>query len=39
MPSEGKTIAGEVHKALFVCVGLVGRNDFEPDFFYNLYKF
>jgi hypothetical protein len=25
-------------KALFVCVGLVGRNDSEPDCFYNLYK-
>jgi hypothetical protein len=26
-------------KALFVCVGLVGRNDSEPDCFFNLYKF
>jgi hypothetical protein len=25
-------------KALFVCVGLVGRNDSEPDYFSNLYK-
>jgi hypothetical protein len=25
-------------EALFVCVGLVGRNDSEPDCFYNLYK-
>jgi hypothetical protein len=25
-------------KALFVCVGLVGRNDSEPNCFYNLYK-
>jgi hypothetical protein len=25
-------------KALFVCVGLVGRNDSEPDCFSNLYK-
>jgi hypothetical protein len=27
-----------VIKALFVCVGLVGRNDSEPDCFSNLYK-
>jgi hypothetical protein len=25
-------------KVLFVCVGLVGRNDSEPDCFSNLYK-
>jgi hypothetical protein len=28
----------DLAKALFVCVGLVGRNDSEPDCFYNLYK-
>jgi hypothetical protein len=28
----------ENSKALFVCVGLVGRNDSEPDCFSNLYK-
>jgi hypothetical protein len=28
----------EFIKGLFVCVGLVGRNNSEPDCFYNLYK-
>jgi hypothetical protein len=39
LPTDGRVGPASRHsKALFVCVGLVGRNDSEPDCFSNLYK-